>query len=150
MITDDLITITLTKSDEPPILTCKEAAEKFRELIEDITRDMPILSLVDVSFPVPKILTGSLVPLSVLLPTQKKTKERLWPKTEQGRLRWKSIFLDMCRLDKMYSEDLRKPTYKDYADFLAGSKKRYGSKGKPLSERILREIRRAGKEGYLK
>lgn len=79
----------------------------------------------------------------------RKKKNPLWPKTEKGKLEWKSIYADMCSLDRMYAKEFRKPTNKDYADFLSGKKKKFGYKGKSYSDRILQEVKRAAEEGFL-
>lgn len=79
----------------------------------------------------------------------RKNKNPLWPKEEKGWQKWRKVKNAMDDLDKKYKKlDIRKPTYKEYADFLA-EKGLFGYKGKPYDERILREIIRASKDGYL-
>lgn len=74
-----------------------------------------------------------------------------WPKTEKGWLEWKTICEYMQRLDNEYAEmdlDLKKPRLADYADYLFTCGY-HGNNGKPYGDQILREIKKAGDEGYL-
>lgn len=70
--------------------------------------------------------------------------QKLWPKTLKTRNKWIKIYKLMKELDNEYlDEDLRKPTYKDYADRLAENNE-FGYLGRPYTERLLREIKNAG------
>ena len=73
-----------------------------------------------------------------------------WPKSKEGWVKWREIYECMIKLDDSYREEkLKKPKPGDYADNIAATFGYFGNRNSPYKARALRDIKRAGKLGYL-
>lgn len=76
--------------------------------------------------------------------------EMFSPKTEKTRQLRLDIYAGMREEDGIYEDlGLSKPTWADYADFLAGEKGITGYKGKPYKAQTLRKIKTRGDKSLL-
>jgi hypothetical protein len=83
---------------------------------------------------------------------KKQLSETAAAKKEKTRQRRRDIYKAMCELDVIYSEevlDLKKPSWKEYGEYLADEFNLFGYHDQPYKKRILQAIKKAGKEGRL-
>lgn len=86
----------------------------------------------------------------------RKQKDPLWPKTQKTWREWGFAWRAMQRLKKKYSTYFDNGEVesefiksKEYSEYLANELKIFGYNGKAYSTRLIQEIRKAGKAGYL-